>query len=81
MCKLKLLYLIENKETSKFSIVRYIDSEIPYILKASVRKSQRMLSEKDTIETDKYIIRTIYDIDMGNRGGKREKTEPNDAYD
>lgn len=81
MCKPKVLYLIENKETNKFSIARYIDSEIPYILKVSVRKAQRMLTEKQIIETETHIIRTIYDIDMGNRGGIREKKQSNDGYD
>jgi len=81
MCKLTTLYLIENKETNKFSISRYINYEIISILKVNIRKAQRIIAEKDIIETDKYIIRTIYDIDMGNRGGYRDKKQSFDTFD
>ena len=73
MKRVDKLFAVLNKETNKISVYRYVTNEIAYILGVSIRTAQRKLTEKETIETDKYTIYTVYNIDMGNRGGKREK--------
>lgn len=75
MCKIKTLYLIENKEKNTFSIARYVNYEIVNVLKTTVRKAQRILSQQDIVETQTHIIRTISNIDLGNRGGRRERKQ------
>jgi hypothetical protein len=72
------LFAVLNKETNKISIYRYITYEISLILGVSIRTAQRKLTEKEIINTDKHTIYVTYDIDMGNRGGKRE---PSNKYE
>lgn len=74
----QVLYVIIDKENNKISINRYLNSEIPYLLGSSLRKVQRIFAEKEKIETERYTIYKVTNIDMGNRGGKRYKKESND---
>lgn len=69
------LYVILNKETNKISITRYINSEITQILNVNNRKAQRLLSETNFIDLEKYSIYKVFDLDFGNRGGKRYKKQ------
>ena len=73
MKRIDKLFAVLNKETNKISIYRYITNEIAYILGVSIRTAQRKLTEKEIINTDKHTIYVTYDIDMGDRGGKRSK--------
>ena len=73
MKRIDKLFAVLDKENNKISIYRYVTNEIAYILGVSIRTAQRKLTEKETIETDKYTIYVTYNIDMGNRGGKRER--------
>lgn len=74
MKRIQFLYLIISKKDNKMSISRYINENITYILGANTRKAQRILSENDKVETETHTIYKVYDVDMGDRGGRREKT-------
>ena len=73
-----VLYVIINKENGEISIDRYLNNNIPYYLNLNLRKVQRIFATKNKIETDKYTIQKVHNINLGNRGGKRYKKEQND---
>jgi hypothetical protein len=78
MRKQLIMYVIIDKNTDQITINKYLNSDIPYFLGMNVRKVQRIFAEKDKIETERYTIYKVYNIDLGNRGGKRERKRSDD---
>jgi hypothetical protein len=78
MRKQQIMYVIIDKNTDQITINKYLNSDIPYFLGMNVRKVQRIFAEKDKIETERYTIYKVYNIDLGNRGGKRERKRSDD---
>lgn len=78
MRKQLIMYVIIDKNTDQISINKYLNSDIPYLLGMNLRKVQRIFAEKDKVETERYIIYKVYNIDLGNRGGLRERKRSDD---
>ena len=78
MRKQLIMYVIIDKNTDNVTINKYLNSDIPYILGMNLRKVQRVFAEKDKVETERYIIYKVYNIDLGNRGGLRERKRSDD---
>ena len=72
------MYVIIDKNTDNVTINKYLNSDIPYLLGMNLRKVQRIFAEKDKVETERYIIYKVYNIDLGNRGGLRERKRSDD---
>ena len=78
MRKQLIMYVIIDKNTDSVTINKYLNSDIPYILGMNLRKVQRIFAEKDKVEIERYIIYKVYNIDLGNRGGLRERKRADD---
>lgn len=78
MRKQLIMYVIIDKNTDNVTINKYLNSDIPYLLGMNLRKVQRIFAEKDKVETERYIIYKVYNIDLGNRGGLRERKRSDD---
>lgn len=78
MRKQLIMYVIIDKNTDQITINKYLNSDIPYLLGMNLRKVQRIFAEKDKVETERYIIYKVYNIDLGNRGGLRERKRSDD---
>lgn len=78
MRKQLIMYVIIDKNTDNVTINKYLNSDIPYLLGMNLRKVQRVFAEKDKVETERYIIYKVYNIDLGNRGGLRERKRSDD---
>ena len=78
MRKQLIMYVIIDKNTDSITINKYLNSDIPYILGMNLRKVQRIFAEKDKVETERYIIYKVHNIDLGNRGGIRERKRSDD---
>lgn len=78
MRKQLIMYVIIDKNTDSVTINKYLNSDIPYLLGMNLRKVQRIFAEKDKVETERYIIYKVYNIDLGNRGGLRERKRSDD---
>ena len=78
MRKQLIMYVIIDKNTDQITINKYLNSDIPYLLGMNLRKVQRIFAEKDKVETERYIIYKVYNIDLGNKGGFRERKRSDD---
>ena len=63
MRKQLIMYVIIDKNTDSVTINKYLNSDIPYILGMNIRKVQRIFAEKDKVETERYIIYKVHNID------------------